>query len=495
VANSGLNFRGLNLVSPVNRLAAGFATVAVNLRAYFAGGVTFRNLLTNAIYTLGAAVHTLRRLNDQTPNAPPSGFSIINGAGTVLSAWNSTIGVKNVATGLSGNPESMVPFRPNASVQPWCYVADSAAQGSVTLHTQYLGANASGPSGTPVNFVSNGMMKVSCNDGYTGTSTPTAVCWKMGIQEPALAPDIATSNSIVPFGEGGVGNLLATAIPWTNYLGQNTGGSTPYNYGEALGYPHPVLGRDGTAPFIIDVQNATTVTITALALDGTVVINGTTIASDAALAVADPSRVVAGAPGYPGQFIQVIGTPGFATAASYIVGAFTDGSGTVVPAGVAPLYIPSVVDVGVAFATSTPIPVPFGAVDFQVGVNSLGDHYTLGTPPINSGLITFQGTVTTNALPSVVSILGSLSLGYFDDSPTSGPVSAYIWKNADDPGGSGPVRSISDAIGTTAGNSFIFDCSFGASAVPPLAPGIPGLPGIGWDGVPMLWTTLNPESA
>ena len=492
--NSGLNFRGLNLVSPVNRLAAGFATVAVNLRAYFAGGVTFRNLLTNAIYTLGAAVHTLRRLNDQTPNAPPSGFSIINGAGTVLSAWNSTIGVKTVATGLSGNPVSMVPFRPNTSVQAVMYVADSAAQGSVTLHTQYLGANASGPSGTPVDFVSNGMMKVSCNDGYTGTPTPTAVCWKMGIQEPALAPDIATSNSIVPFGEGGVGNLLATAIPWTNYLGQNTGGSTPYNYGEALGYPHPVLGRDGTAPFIIDVQNATTVTITALALDGTVVINGTTIASDAALAVADPSRVVAGAPGYPGQFIQVIGTPGFATAASYIVGAFTDGSGTVVPAGVAPLYIPSVVDVGVAFATSTPIPVPFGAVDFQVGVNSLGDHYTLGTPPINSGLITFQGTVTTNALPSVVSILGSLSLGYFDDSPTSGPVSAYIWKNADDPGGSGPVRSISDAIGTTAGNSFIFDCSFGLSAVPPLAPGIPGLPGIGSPTVPMLWTTLSPES-
>ena len=186
--------KGMDLVSPVNRLKSGFTTLSVNLRNYFAGGVTFRNLLTNAIYTLGAAVHTLRRLNDQTPNAPPSGFSIINGAGTVLSAWNSTIGVKNVATGLSGNPESMVPFRPNASVQPWCYVADSAAQGSVTLQTQYLGANASGPSGTPVDFVSNGMMKVSCNDGYTGTPTPTAVCWKMGIQEPQLAPDIATSR-------------------------------------------------------------------------------------------------------------------------------------------------------------------------------------------------------------------------------------------------------------------------------------------------------------
>jgi len=170
------DFKGFSVAEPINRLKSGVCSVAVNCRAYFKGGVTFRNLLTAAIYTLGAAVHSIRRLTDLTPNAPVSGFSIINGAGTVLSAWNSTIGVNNVATGLSGNPVSMVPFRPNASVQPWMYVADSAAMGSVTLHTQYLGLNSLGPSGTPVNFVSNGMMKVSCNDGYTGTPTPTAVC-------------------------------------------------------------------------------------------------------------------------------------------------------------------------------------------------------------------------------------------------------------------------------------------------------------------------------
>ena len=72
--------------------------------------------------------------------------------------------VVTVATGLSGNPLSMVPFRPNTSVKPFMYVADSAAQGAVTLMTEYL------ISGDPVNFPSNGMLKVR-SDG---------VCWKMG---------------------------------------------------------------------------------------------------------------------------------------------------------------------------------------------------------------------------------------------------------------------------------------------------------------------------
>ena len=48
------------------------------------------------------------------------------------------------------------------------------------------------------------------------------------------------------------GTLLATDIPWTNYLGQNPG----FNYGESSGPPDPT--PDGTPPFIIDVANATT---------------------------------------------------------------------------------------------------------------------------------------------------------------------------------------------------------------------------------------------
>jgi len=498
MASGELKFRGIDLVRPVNRILAGFCSVCINVRAYLLGGVTFRNLLTGALYTLAAAVHSIRRLNDLTPNGPASGYSIINGAGTVLSAWNSTIGVNNVATGLSGSPDSMIPFRPNASVQPWMYVADSAAQGAVTLNTQYLGANASGPSGTVVNFVSNGMMKVSCNDGYTGTPTPTAVCWKMGIKEPQLAPVVSTQNSSI----GTTGTLLATAIPWTNY---NTSNSS-YNYGETEGYPNTTPPVDGTEWVTINCLYASYITInsmTPVLTPSAPVINGATITTQAQLIAATSGRVGAGSPGYPGQYLQNLGFNTHPSTASYVVGAFVDASGSVMTTAeyvwVAPLFIPAVVDVGQALATSTNIPVPYGASSFQIGINSVGNTFTQGGSP-NSGSININYTVTTLALPPVTATIGTLTAYYWGDSPTSGPVASYIWKNPGDSGGSGPTRSTSDAVGSTTGNSFIFDASFGSACVPPLAAGIPGLPGrdisssTNVDLNPMLWTDLSPES-
>lgn len=452
---AGLNFRGFSVTDPINRLAAGMCALAVNVRAYLRGGFALRNPLSSALFAaLPAPIHTIRRLNDSTPNGPPGGYTLIIGAGTVLYAWNPTIGVVICATGLSGNPLSMVPFRPNASVQPWMYVADSAAQGAVTLITKYL------TTGAAVSFPSNGMLKVR-SDGYTA---------KTGVKEPQLAPVVSTANSNVPF--GGVGALHATAIPWTNFSGANSG----FNYGESNGFPDPT--PDGTAPFLINCRDATTISITALALDGTVVINGT---SNPVLTAQSAGRVTGGSPGFPGQFIQIEGSSGHPTTASYVVGAFTDGAGNVVAAGVAPIFVSNIVDVGLAFFTATPIPVPFGAVQFQVGISSQGNTFSA-----NSGIITFQGNVTTNALPTKLSILGTLALSYWGDSPSSGPVASYIWKNSGDPSGGGPVRSNTAANGSTSGNSFIFDATFTA--------GIPNTPGVGDDTLAMQWTTLNPDS-
>ena len=444
-----MNFGGLDLTSPINRIRAGMVAIAQNVRAYLSGGFALRNPLTDAIISaLPTPVHTIRRLNDSTPNGPASGYTLIIGAGTSLYAWNSTIGLVLVATGLSGNPLSMIPFRPNASVQPWMYVFDSSPAGTVTLITKYL------ISGSAVNFSSNGMLKVR-SDG---------LCYKMGVKEPQLAPVVSTANSTVAFG-GGSGNLLATTIPWTNHSGANTG----YNFGESNGFP----GTDGTAPFIVNVRNASFVTISSIT--GTATING----GAATPTTNGPST---SSSTNPGHYVMAIGTGATPPAtATVVVGAFTDGSGNVIPAGVAPLFIPSVVDVGAAIGVTNGIVVPFGAVAFQIGINSTGNTYNS-----NSGSFTIAGTVTTNALPSVTSILGTLQASIFDDSPTSGPVSAYIWKNPDDPGGSGPPRSISDAVNTTTGNSLIFDATFTA--------GIPALPGIGTPSVPMLWTQLSPES-
>src|ERR1700677_888877 len=226
-------FHGLDLRQPLNRIVSR-VSMAVNIRAYVGGGVTFRNLLTNAILTLGAAVHSIRRLNDQTNlSALPAGYIYISGAAATLYAAATAVG-----TGFSTNPLSIINFRPNASVKPYSYIGDSAQQGNVTLTTQYL------INGAATTFVSNGMCKVNSSK----------IVWKSGIKEAQLAPTVSTSNSSVTT----TGTLLATAIPWTNYLGQNT----DYDYGESNGYPDPT--PDGTAPFVIDVANATSVTITSL---------------------------------------------------------------------------------------------------------------------------------------------------------------------------------------------------------------------------------------
>lgn len=401
-------------------------------------------------FTAPSPVHTIRRLNDSTnPIDLPSGYTLIIGAGDNLYA-----GLKEVAIGFTGNPMSMIPFRPNTSVQPWMYCADSAAADEVTISTQYL--VTTGPhANQPVDFVSNGLVKVR-SDGRA---------YRIGLVEPQLAPVVSTENTSITT----VGVLLATAIPWTNFEGQNP----DYDFGEANGFPNPgpMPPIDGTAPFVVNVANASFVTITSLT--GTATINGSVVSPSSG----GPSPVSAT---NPGHFIMDQGT-GLTPppSATVVVGAFTDGAGNVIPMGVSPLFIPSVTDVGANIGGV--ITIPFGAQSFQIGINSLGDTYSA-----NSGSFAISVQVTTNALPTKTSILGNLTAYYFGDSPTSGPVGSYIWKNPSDSGGSGPTRSISNADGSTTGNSFIFDATFTA--------GIPSLPGIGNETVPMEWTQLNPDS-
>lgn len=446
-----MDFHGQDLTRPVNRIRAGQTALAVNTRAYLKGGISFRNLLTAAIFTLADAVHTIARLNDSTPNGPPSGYTLINGAGTVL--YNNET---PIATGMSGNPLSVIPFRPNLSVQPWGYVGDSSPDGSVNISTKSLF------SGAATTFSCAGMVKVR-SDGLV---------YKTGVKEPQLAPVVGTENTSV----SRTGNLLATAIPWTNYTGANP----DFNYGETEGFPNVIPPVDGTASFVVDCSNASTLTITSLT--GTAIINGGSKAPSSL----GPSTALAT---NPGHYIQVSGTGAHPATATVVTGAFIDASGNVMPIGVAPLFVPSVVDVGAVIGVPNGITVPTGAQTFQIGINSTGNTFSS-----NSGQFSIDVTVTTFALPPHLALLGPLTLFYWNDSPTSGPVATYLWKNPGDPGG-GSARSIGDAVGSVSGNSTVFDTSFGSTCSPPQPPGIPGLPGIGNGGGPMQWFQLNPDES
>src|SRR5579872_1038706 len=65
------------------------------------------------------SVHSIRRLNDPTV----SSYARIVGAGTKL--YSGTTAFTAEDTGYSGNPLSMVPFRPAQSPRSWMYVADA----------------------------------------------------------------------------------------------------------------------------------------------------------------------------------------------------------------------------------------------------------------------------------------------------------------------------------------------------------------------------------
>lgn len=149
-----LDFHGINTVLPPDLMPPGKHPFAQNVRRYKQGEITGRTRLDSSVETLGAAVHSLRRLNDSTPAGPADGFILVGGAATDLYA-DGVI----VDSGLSGNPISLVPFRPNTSVQPWMYVGDS-----------------------------NKMDKVR-SDG---------TCYHMGIAEPQTAPTVIFIDSGTP---------------------------------------------------------------------------------------------------------------------------------------------------------------------------------------------------------------------------------------------------------------------------------------------------------
>jgi hypothetical protein len=147
-----LHYAGMNLSRPMDLMPDNKFPYGQNCRAYVIGGITGRASQDSSALTLPPpGAHSLRRLNDLTPAGPAGGFILVAGVGNSLYA-NSTL----VDSGFSGNPISLVPFRPNTSVQPWMYVGDSLKMDKVR------------------------------SDKTT---------FKMGIKEPQIAPVIGTVSA------------------------------------------------------------------------------------------------------------------------------------------------------------------------------------------------------------------------------------------------------------------------------------------------------------
>src|SRR5271166_1482051 len=159
------NNGGMVTVEAPDLLKSGQYCYLQNTRKLLGGRIVGRppvgsNLLASAI---PSGITSLTRMTD--PYLP--GFAFIEGA-----AGSMYVNVTGVASGLSGNPLSFLPYRPTGTPRPWCYVGDPSLAVSIPSYI----ASSYG--------LVAGMLKVRA-DG---------LCRKTGIKEPQAAPGVITTG-------------------------------------------------------------------------------------------------------------------------------------------------------------------------------------------------------------------------------------------------------------------------------------------------------------
>ena len=230
-AGQRLGFHGIDTLHPPDALPAGKVPFAQNVRAYIGESTTARAVQDSSVMNLPSSVHSLRRLNDMTPAGPALGYVLIGGAGTNLYA-----NAVQVDSGLSGNPVSIVPFRPNTSVQPWAYVGDSFKMDKVrsdgTRYAMGIAEPQAAPviTGTPISSVVSllGPVTVYVWNAANGEPSPTngnPFFWRNPtdssgrgpIETIATAALVTTGNSL-SFDEGvSPGGSYAIPVKWAQY--------------------------------------------------------------------------------------------------------------------------------------------------------------------------------------------------------------------------------------------------------------------------------------
>jgi len=141
-------FTGINLNDPVDLMPPGKSPFAKNIRSYREGQVTSRAGLASINSSpVGANIHTIFRTNEYIDYLS-SNFIRYIGAGTVLYAG--TTSFSSVQTGFSGNPLSIVPYKPDQSSYVWSYIADSLQMKKVRNGTESRNMGIAPPITPPV---------------------------------------------------------------------------------------------------------------------------------------------------------------------------------------------------------------------------------------------------------------------------------------------------------------------------------------------------------
>lgn len=126
---------GLNLVDVPDRMREGSFPYLFNVRVLEEGTLEGRPGYTQygSVTGIGGSpnlLHSIRRLNDPDNSHSASGYEYIVGNGTTLDAGTENALVQ-IDAGYSGNPLSILTFRPEQSPESWAYVYDANKQSKV----------------------------------------------------------------------------------------------------------------------------------------------------------------------------------------------------------------------------------------------------------------------------------------------------------------------------------------------------------------------------
>jgi hypothetical protein len=121
-----MNCNGINLVATIDRMPEGNFPYLFNVRVLEEGRIESRpGYIPFAELGLGDIPNSIRRLNDPDMSYAPAGYIYVGGGGVNLYAGVET-NYNVVDYGpYSGNPLSLVTFRPDQSPESWMYVYDA----------------------------------------------------------------------------------------------------------------------------------------------------------------------------------------------------------------------------------------------------------------------------------------------------------------------------------------------------------------------------------
>lgn len=179
-------YKGINLRSPPDLMPEGRTPFLSNVVSNVVnGGLTSRDGIDPVGpdgVTTNAPVHSIKRLNDDLPESILAWTRFVGTGQFLYRAPTNTPAFVQIDSGYSGNPLSMVPYRPAQSPESWLYVFDSKKQQKYKTYSPAVNIGIVAPTVPPVSNLNKPLYTMVLepinNTGWVASgsaSTPTFV--------------------------------------------------------------------------------------------------------------------------------------------------------------------------------------------------------------------------------------------------------------------------------------------------------------------------------